>query len=197
MGNFSSIPRQRLRFEVRFDQDDKELVRHTLRKIADDAEVSAQLGRQRHERRKQRYEVGYGQSGSRTRHPGRGGFPGETFATAPEYPPFGPQGGMSPRFPPHQDPPGVPLGATGTYGDYRGYQPHATDGEQDEEAFGDDDLDDHSPSGRHFDARAVPKGPGRGRNRQAPLTRRPRRQEPQQDPTTNFMTGDGPAGEQQ
>ncbi|KAL8997987.1 MAG: hypothetical protein Q9188_006191 [Gyalolechia gomerana] len=203
MGNFCSTPRQRLQFEIRLDQDDKELVRYALQKIADDADVSAQLGRQKHERRRQRYEAGYGQNGqhgSRNRQPGRNGLPGETYRTAPEFPLVDPQGRMSPRSPPYQDPRGIPPGTTGAYGGYRAYQPTALDGELNEETFDNEESDDHSSPGRqhgNVQPRAIPKSPIRGRTRQAPLARRPRRQEPQQDAMSTYMAGAAPTSDQQ
>ncbi|KAL8941842.1 MAG: hypothetical protein Q9211_001650 [Gyalolechia sp. 1 TL-2023] len=202
MGNFCSTPRQRLQYEISVDQNDKELVRHVLRMMAEDADVSAKLGRQKHERRKQRYEGGYGQNGqrgSRNRQPGRSGGQGETYGTAPELPPFGPQRGMSPRSPPLQEPVGVHPGATGANGGYRAYRPTAPDGGQDEYNLDDDESGDHSPPGQrdgNFRPGRIPKFPTRGQTRQAPLGRRPRRQEPQQDAATTFMTGAAPAPDQ-
>lgn len=107
---------------------------------------------------------------------------------------------MSPRSPPYQDPRGIPPGTTGAYGGYRAYQPTALDGELGEETFDNEESDDHSSPGRqhgNFQPRAIPKSPIRGRTRQAPLARRPRRQEPQQDAMPTYMTDAAPTSDQQ
>ena len=61
MGNLFSASRQRSHFEI--GQSDKELVRMALQTVADEAKENAKLARQKYERRKMRYEAGYGQNG--------------------------------------------------------------------------------------------------------------------------------------
>ncbi|KAI4184170.1 MAG: hypothetical protein L6R41_004936 [Letrouitia leprolyta] len=199
MGNFCSTPRQRLEYEVRFDQNDKELVRHTLRQIADHAEVSAQLGRRRLERRRQKVDDGYGsrgQHGSRQRQPARQNGPDEmNYFTAPQCQPYGPQGATPPRSPPHQGPQGLPPRAAGPYGNYPPYPPAAFDGEDDEEASRDDGSEGLGLPSRQYgsyQARALPKFAARGRPRQSPLARRPKDQEAPQDAAAAFMARASP-----
>ena len=128
-------------------------------------------------------------SGDLHRPPRNNGGGYGTFATAPEYPPFNPQGQFPLGAPQYHGPQGNPQGQTGAYRGYGAYGAAQNEDELNEDDPEGDEFDGHGPPRRQYENSRFQAG-GRHPNQGRPHpTVQPRRRTPPQGPGRVYMSG--------